>query len=41
MERLRIINNLRSVNYRIRISDLHPDLHDTGTRVEIDIPVMT
>ena len=40
MERLRIINNLRSVNYRIRITDLHPDLHDKGTRVEIDMPVI-
>jgi ligand-binding sensor domain-containing protein/two-component sensor histidine kinase len=41
MERLRIINSLRSANYRISISDLHPDLENTGTRVEIEMPVMT
>lgn len=40
MERLRIINNLQDSNYRIVISDLHPDRVETGTRVEIDMPVM-
>lgn len=40
MERLRIINNLQDTNYRIVISDLHPDRAETGTRVEIDMPVM-
>jgi len=40
MERLRIINNLQATNYRIVISDLHPDRIETGTRVEIDMPVM-
>ncbi|MFN2313267.1 MAG: histidine kinase [Bacteroidales bacterium] len=40
MERLRIINNLQATNYRIVISDLHPDRVETGTRVEIDMPVM-
>jgi len=40
MERLRIINNLQGTNYRIVISDLHPDLTETGTKVEIDMPVM-
>ncbi|MRR21763.1 hypothetical protein EG830_02135 [bacterium] len=40
MERLRIINNLQGTNYRIVISDLHPDRVETGTRVEIDMPVM-
>jgi hypothetical protein len=40
MERLRIINNLQATNYRIVISDLHPDRTETGTRVEIDMPVM-
>jgi len=41
MERLRIINGLQSTNFRIRVTDLHPELSDTGTRVEIDMPVMT
>lgn len=40
MERLRIINNLQRTNYRIVISDLHPDRVETGTKVEIDMPVM-
>jgi len=40
MERLRIINNLQDTNYRIVISDLNPDRINTGTRVEIDMPVM-
>ncbi|MBE0677835.1 MAG: histidine kinase, partial [Bacteroidales bacterium] len=40
MERLRIINNLQDTNYRIVISDLYPDRVETGTRVEIDMPVM-
>jgi len=40
MERLRIINNLQDSNYRIVISDLHPDRVETGTSVEIDMPVM-
>lgn len=40
VERLRIINNLQATNYRIVISDLHPDRTETGTRVEIDMPVM-
>jgi len=39
MERLRIINNLQATNYRIVLSDLHPDRVETGTRVEIDMPV--
>jgi len=39
MERLRIINNLQATNYRIVHSDLHPDRVETGTRVEIDMPV--
>ena len=39
VERLRIINNLQATNYRIVLSDLHPDRVETGTRVEIDMPV--
>jgi ligand-binding sensor domain-containing protein len=41
MERMRIINNLQSSNYRIRFSELFPDSEDKGTRVEIDMPVIT
>ena len=40
LERLRIINSLQGTNYRIVISDLHPDRVETGTKVEIDMPVM-
>ncbi|MDZ7635311.1 MAG: hypothetical protein U5L72_13140 [Bacteroidales bacterium] len=39
MDRLRIINNLQDTDYRIVFSDLHPDRVETGTRVEIDMPV--
>jgi hypothetical protein len=30
---------MRGVNYNLAISDLNPDKTETGTRVEIDIPV--
>jgi hypothetical protein len=40
LERLRIINSLQGTNYRIVFSDLHPDRVDTGTRVEIEMPVI-
>jgi two-component sensor histidine kinase len=39
MERLKIINNLQSASCQIRISDLYPDRKDTGTHVEIEMPV--
>jgi len=39
MERLRIINGLQGTSCRISITDLYPDQIDTGTIVEIDIPV--
>ncbi len=39
-ERLKIINNIMLSDCRITISDLYPDRTETGTRVEIDIPVM-
>ncbi len=38
-ERLRIINGLQKSHYQIIIADLHPDRTETGTLVEIDIPV--
>ncbi|MGB8490120.1 MAG: hypothetical protein WCE64_03605, partial [Bacteroidales bacterium] len=38
-ERLKIINNLYDTSYGIRISDLYPDKPETGTRVEIDVPI--
>lgn len=38
-ERLRIINGLQKSHYQIFIADLHPDRTETGTLVEIDIPV--
>lgn len=39
-ERLKIINNIMLSDCRINISDIYPDRTETGTRVEIDIPVM-
>lgn len=39
MERLRIINNLQGTAYRIVITDLYPDRVDTGTKIQIDMPV--
>jgi len=39
MERMRIINNIHLTGYQIRITDLYPERKDTGTRVEIEIPV--
>lgn len=38
-ERLKIINKLQKADYRIIISDLYPERHETGTRVVIDIPL--
>lgn len=38
-ERLNIVNRLRKTNFRIQIDDLFADREETGTRVEIDIPV--
>jgi LytS/YehU family sensor histidine kinase len=38
-ERLNIINKLQKSNYQIIISDLYPEIEETGTRVVIDIPV--
>jgi hypothetical protein len=39
MERLRIVNNLQSTSYQIRITDLYPERSESGTRVEIEMPV--
>jgi LytS/YehU family sensor histidine kinase len=39
-ERLQITSKLRKVNYKLEISDLYPDKPETGTRVEVDIPVI-
>jgi len=39
-ERLKIINNIMLSDCRLSISDLYTDRPETGTRVEIDIPVM-
>ncbi len=38
-DRLKIINNLLLTNYKITISDLFSDRFETGTRVEIELPV--
>lgn len=38
-ERMKIINNLLLADYRITISDPYPDRTETGTRVEIEMPV--
>ena len=38
-DRMKIINSLMLSNYRLTISDAFPGRSDTGTRVEIEIPV--
>lgn len=38
-ERLKIINNILLTDCRITISDLYPERTETGTRVEIDLPI--
>jgi streptogramin lyase len=38
-ERLQIISKMRGKIYGCKITDLYPESEDTGTRVEIDIPV--
>ncbi|MCX6334023.1 MAG: histidine kinase [Bacteroidia bacterium] len=38
-ERLQITGKLRRTNYKFEITDLNTDRKDTGTRVEVDIPV--
>ena len=38
-DRLKIINNLLVSNYRLTITDLYPEHSETGTRVEIEMPV--
>ncbi|MCU0458823.1 MAG: histidine kinase [Bacteroidales bacterium] len=38
-DRMKIINNLLLTDYRITISDLYPDRKETGTRVEIEMPM--
>ena len=38
-ERLKILNNLKNIDYQVNIEDLKPDSYDTGTRVTIDLPV--
>ena len=40
-ERLKIINKLLKGNYQVTISNLYPDRAETGTRVKIDLPVIT
>jgi ligand-binding sensor domain-containing protein len=38
-ERLQLISKMNKINYDFSITDLNPDLKETGTRVEIEIPV--
>jgi ligand-binding sensor domain-containing protein len=38
-ERMKLINSIQSTAFRIRITDLYPERKDTGTRVEIEMPV--
>lgn len=39
VERLKIINNLMHSDFNLKISDRFPELEETGTKVEIDLPV--
>lgn len=38
-DRLKIINNLMLRNYKLTITDLYPERSETGTRVELEMPV--
>lgn len=38
-ERLKIISDIRNIEYQVIITDLNPKIHDTGTRAVIDLPV--
>ncbi|MCX6327452.1 MAG: histidine kinase [Bacteroidia bacterium] len=38
-ERLQLISKLQRISYNLEIMDLYPDKKETGTRVEIDIPL--
>jgi len=38
-DRLKIINNLMLRNYKLTITDLYPEQSETGTRVELEMPV--
>ncbi len=39
-ERLNIINKLLKGSYKVTISDLYPERTETGTKVEIDLPIL-
>jgi hypothetical protein len=38
-ERLKIISEIRKLQYRVSIEDLFPEKSETGTHVIIDLPV--
>jgi LytS/YehU family sensor histidine kinase len=40
-ERLKIINKLLKGSYQVSISDLYPDRIETGTKIKIDLPILT
>ncbi len=40
-ERLQLISKLRGINYSLFITDMFPEEKETGTKVEIDIPIKT
>ena len=40
-ERLKIINKLLKGSYHVSVNDLYPDRIETGTKVEIDLPVLS
>jgi ligand-binding sensor domain-containing protein len=40
IERLRIISSLQKTSCQIRVTDLNPDLDETGTIIEIELPEM-
>jgi ligand-binding sensor domain-containing protein len=40
-ERLKIISEIRNIQYQIKIEDLNPEKKETGTRVIIEIPIET
>ena len=38
-ERLKIVSEIRKIKYHINIDDINPGEKETGTRIEIDVPV--
>jgi LytS/YehU family sensor histidine kinase len=38
-ERLKIISEIRKIQYKLTFEDINPDIQETGTRATIDLPI--